>query len=418
MAIERRTLLMGAVAGVAAGVMMALPKAATAATEGSLAPLPNRPAPISVKERTDRVRKAQALMRQHGFSAIVMEPGASMVYFSGIKWRRNERPTCVIIPAEGDIGVVTPFFEEPSVRETLEVPADVRTWLEHEDAMSVVAGWLRDHKSASGVVGFEETVRYFLIDGLTKALPSATVRNGAAVVRGCRLVKTPAEIALMQYATDITIAAYRYTIPRVEAGMRPEDINAIMNRAHVGYGGVSQFEDALIGEAAAYPHGSEKPQIVRPGEIVLMDCGCSVDGYQSDISRTFVFGSPSKRQREVWDQVKKGQAIAFEKAQIGVAAGDVDAAVRVYYQSLGYGPDYKLPGLSHRTGHGIGLDGHEPFNLVKNETSKLAPGMCFSDEPGLYIPGEFGVRLEDCFHMTEAGPKWFSTPSVSIEQPV
>ncbi len=415
MTVDRRMILSGALAGAAATMM---PATSDGATRPSLLPLPNRPPPISSTERLGRIRKAQSLMRQQGVSAVVLEPGASMVYFAGIHWRRNERPTCVIIPVEGEIGVVTPFFEEPSVRETLAVPAEVRTWLEHEDALATVAGWVRDRKLASGVIGIEETTRYFIVDGLMRNLPGAVIRNGAAVVRGCRLIKTPAEIALMQYATDVTIAAYRYTIPQIAAGMRPADISAIMNRAHEGFGGASEFEDALIGEAAAYPHGSEKPQIVRSGEIVLMDCGCSVEGYQSDISRTFVFGSPSKRQREIWSQVQKGQQLAFASAQIGVAAGDIDAAVRSYYQSLGYGPEYKLPGLSHRTGHGIGLDGHEPFNLVKNEVSKLEPGMCFSDEPGLYLPGEFGVRLEDCFHMTETGPKWFSTPSVSIEQPV
>ena len=399
MTIDRRMVLSGVLVGAAA---TSLPTMRKSSAQAALAPLPNRSPPISRDERLGRIGNAQALMRQLGFSAILLEPCASMVYFSGIHWRRSERPTCVIIPAEGEIGVVTPFFEEPSVRETLSFPADVRTWLEHEDALAVVAGWLRERKLASGPVGIEETTRYFIVDGLMRKLPGIAVRNGAPVVRGCRLIKTPAEIALMQYATDITIAAYRHTIPQVVAGMRPADISAIMKAAHEDFGAVSEFEDALIGEAAAYPHGSDQPQIVRQGEIVLMDCGCSVEGYQSDISRTFVFGAPTKRQREVWGQVQRGQQIAFGKAQIGTTAGDVDAAVRTYYQSLGYGPEYRLPGLSHRTGHGIGLDGHEPFNLVKNETSRLEPGMCFSDEPGLYLPGEFGVRLEDCFHMTEA----------------
>jgi Xaa-Pro dipeptidase len=179
-----------------------------------------------------------------------------------------------------------------------------------------------------------------------------------------------------------------------------------------------EFALILLGEAAAYPHGSGKPQAVKAGEVVLMDCGCNVEGYQSDVSRTFVFGEPTPKQRKVWNEVRRGQQIAFEAARLGAACGSVDDAVRGYYAGLGYGPDYKLPGLSHRTGHGIGLDGHEPVNLVRGETTRLAPGMCFSDEPGLYLPGEFGVRLEDCFHMTEAGPKWFSPPSRSIEEPV
>jgi Xaa-Pro dipeptidase len=195
------------------------------------------------------------------------------------------------------------------------------------------------------------------------------------------------------------------------------DISELMNRATRTLGGEVEFNLILLGEAAAYPHGSGKPQMVREGEVVLMDCGCTVEGYQSDISRTFVFGQASARQRTVWDQVHKGQEIAFAAAKLGAPAGSVDDAVRGYYESLGYGPRYKLPGLSHRTGHGIGLDGHEPVNLVHGEMMRLAPGMCFSDEPGIYIPGEFGVRLEDCFHMTETGPKWFSVPPPSLDKP-
>jgi Xaa-Pro dipeptidase len=356
-------------------------------------------------------------MRKQGMSALLIEPGSSLIYFTGIRWSRSERLTCAIIPAEGAIGVVTPFFEEPSVRETLAVPAEVRTWQEHEDPLALVAGWLRDRK-AGAVVGIEETNRFFIPDGLKKSLPSGKLVNAAAVVRGCRMIKSPAEIALMQRASDITMAAYRYTIPRIEAGMRPGDIGAIMNRATSVLGGDPEFALILLGEAAAYPHGSGKPQAVKPGEVVLMDCGCTVRGYQSDISRTFVFGEPTPKERQVWSQVQKGQQIAFEAAKVGAAAGSVDDAARGYYVSLGYGPDYKLPGLSHRTGHGIGLDGHEPVNLVKGEMTRLAPGMCFSDEPGLYLPGEFGVRLEDCFHMTEQGPVWFSQPSKSLEEPV
>jgi Xaa-Pro dipeptidase len=199
--------------------------------------------------------------------------------------------------------------------------------------------------------------------------------------------------------------------------MTPGEIGAIMNGATQSLGGSPEFALILLGEAAAYPHGSGKPQRVRDGEVVLMDCGCTVEGYQSDVSRTFVFGEPSAEQRRVWGQVHRGQQIAFETARVGVPAGTVDDAVRRQYEAWGYGPRYKLPGTSHRTGHGIGLDGHEPANLVHGETTRLAPGMCFSDEPGIYIPGKFGIRLEDCFHMTAAGPRWFSEPPPSIDRP-
>ena len=408
---RRKLLALGAAFGFTAGAGLAR------AAPPELQRLEGVRAFIGPDERLARIAKAQGLMRKLGFSALLVEPGSSLVYFTGVHWSRSERLTCAIIPAEGPIGVVTPFFEEPSVRETLAVPAEVRTWQEHEDPLALVAGWLRDRK-AGAVVGIEETNRFFIPDGLKRNLPGATLKNAAAVVRGCRMIKSPAEIALMQRASDITMAAYRYTIPRIEAGMRPADIGAIMNRATVALGGDPEFALILLGEAASYPHGSGKPQAVTAGEVVLMDCGCTVAGYQSDISRTLVFGEPTAKQRLVWSQVQRGQQIAFAAAKVGAAAGSVDDAARSYYVSLGYGPDYKLPGLSHRTGHGIGLDGHEPVNLVKGEMTKLAPGMCFSDEPGLYLPGEFGVRLEDCFHMTEAGPVWFSQPSKSIEAPV
>lgn len=383
-----------------------------------LSPLPNPPAPIGREERAARIAKAQKLMRELGFGALLVEPGSSLIYFTGVRWSRSERLTCALIPANGEVCIVTPFFEEPSVRESLGIAAQVRTWQEHEDPTALVAGWLKERKLGSAVVGIEETNRYFIVDGLKKNLPSAVLKNGAPVVRGCRMIKTAPEIALMQRASDITMAAYRHTIPKIEAGMTPRDIGAIMNRATAALGGEPEFALVLLGEASAYPHGSGKPQVVKPGEVVLMDCGCTFRGYQSDISRTFVFGEATVRQRKVWNEVKRGQEIAFEAARLGVSAGSVDDAARNYYVGLGYGPDYKLPGLSHRTGHGIGMDGHEPVNLVRGETTKLAPGMCFSDEPGIYIPGEFGVRLEDCFHMTEQGPKWFSQPSASLEKPV
>jgi Xaa-Pro dipeptidase len=231
------------------------------------------------------------------------------------------------------------------------------------------------------------------------------------------MVKSDHEIALMQRASDITMAAYRYTHPRIERGMDPARIGAIMDGATRALGGSPEFSLILLGEAAAYPHGSGQPQQVRDGEVVLMDCGCTVEGYQSDISRTFVYGAASAEQRRVWDQVHQGQAAAFAAARIGAPAGSVDDAVRALYESWGYGPGYRLPGLSHRTGHGIGLDGHEPVNLVHGETTPLAAGMCFSDEPGLYLPGRFGIRLEDCFHMTPEGPRWFTTPPPSIDDP-
>ncbi|RYD53830.1 MAG: aminopeptidase P family protein [Sphingomonadales bacterium] len=373
--------------------------------------------PIGPEERKARIARAQSLMKANGIGAVLIEPGSSLIYFTGVRWGRSERLTCVVIPVEGEPCIVTPFFEEPSVRESLAIPAEVRVWQEDEDPLKVVAGFLKDRKLGNRPVGIEETNRYFIVDGLQKALPSAKIVSGNPVVRGCRMIKTAPEIALMQLASDVTLAAYRWTHSQIKAGMSPRDIAALMSAATAKLGGTNAWNLILLGEAAAYPHGSGKPQKVVPGEVVLMDCGCSVQGYQSDISRSFVFGEASAHQRKVWDQVARGQQVAIEAAQLGKPAGSVDDAVRRYYVAEGYGPDYKLPGLSHRTGHGIGMDGHEPVNLVRGEKTLLAPGMCFSNEPGIYIPGSFGIRLEDCFHMTESGPKWFSVPPKSIDAP-
>lgn len=374
--------------------------------------------PITTEERLARIARAQTLMKAAGIGAVLIEPGSSLLYFTAVRWGRSERLTAAILPVKGEPCIVTPFFEEPSVRESLGVPAEVRVWQEDADPLAVVTGFLKDRKLTGRPIGIEETVRFFAVDGLKRALPDAKIVSANPVVRGCRMIKTPREIALMQLATDVTIAAYRWTHPRIEAGMTPQDIAALMSAATRKLGGSNEWNLILLGEAAAYPHGTRKPQKVAPGEVVLMDCGCSVQGYQSDVSRSFVFGTPSAEQRKVWDQVARGQQIALEAARLGAPAGQVDDAVRRYYTSLGYGPDYKLPGLSHRTGHGIGMDGHEPVNLVRGEKTPLAPGMCFSNEPGIYIPGSFGIRLEDCFHMTEAGPKWFSEPPKSIDAPM
>ncbi|MES2442439.1 MAG: Xaa-Pro peptidase family protein [Pseudomonadota bacterium] len=413
---SRRTMLRAT----AALPLLAMPGLARAA-EPDLAELQSLTAhaqPIGAAERRSRLACAQALMKANGIGAVLIEPGSSLIYFTGVRWWRSERLTCAVLPVEGDPCIVTPFFEEPSVRESLGVPAEVRVWQEDQDPLAVVAGFLKDRKLANRPVGIEETNRYFIVANLQRALPGVKIVPANPVVRGCRMIKTAPEIALMQLAADVTLAAYRWAVPRIEAGMTPAQIGAMMNAATEKLGGEPEFALILLGEAAAYPHGSGKPQKVVPGEVVLMDCGCTVQGYQSDISRTLVHGAASAAQRKVWDQVRHGQAVAFEAAQRGVPAGHVDDAVRRYYVSQGYGPDYKLPGLSHRTGHGIGMDGHEPVNLVRGEATPLAAGMCFSNEPGIYIPGSFGVRLEDCFHMTEAGPKWFSVPPSSIDAPL
>jgi Xaa-Pro dipeptidase len=372
---------------------------------------------IDAAERAGRIARAQALMANAGMAAIIVEPGASLDYFTGVQWWRSERVTAAIIPASGEPIIVTPFFEEPSIRQSLGIPAGVRVWQEDEDPLALLAAGLTERGAAKAKIGIEESVRFFISDGLATRLPGARMVSANAVVRACRLVKTPAEIALMQAANDVMLAALRWTHPRIKAGMKPADIAALIDSAVTALGGKSTGSGVLLGEASAYPHGSRNPQQVRTSEVVLLDCTCEVGGYAADISRSFVFGRAPDEVRRVWDVVAQGQQVAQAAATPGTPAGQVDDAVRRFYESRGFGPRYQLPGLSHRTGHGIGMDVHEPVNLVHGETTPLAPGMCFSNEPGLYLPGRFGIRLEDCFHMTESGPQWFTQPSRSLEAP-
>lgn len=383
----------------------------------ALSPILDDVSAIGVDERLARVENAKRLMAEHNLDAIILEPGSAMDYFTGISWWRSERLTAVIIPRVGEIGVVTPHFEEPSVRESMSFGDDVRPWHEHENPFDKVAGILADRGITSGKIGVEKTVRYFVVDGLQQAMPNMEVTSATPVTLGCRMHKSVQEISLMQKANDITLAAYKHVHSQIKLGMTPSDIGAMMHSAQRALGGSDTWALILLGEASAYPHGSGQPQMVRENQVVLMDCGCSVHGYQSDISRTFTFGTPTQHQRDVWNLVKQGQEIVMETAQIGTPAGHVDDAVRKLYEAHGYGPDYKTPGLSHRTGHGIGMDGHEMINFVRGEKTPLAAGMCLSNEPGLYIYGSFGIRLEDCLYMTDSGPKLFTQLSPSIDQP-
>ena len=412
--IHRRNFLAGAGA-LTAALTLPIDRVFAAAAE-ALKPVP-LPPPISQAERLQRIAKARQLMQRNGIGSIVVESGSSLDYLTGVQWHRSERLTAAVIPATGDPIIVTPFFESPSVRQTLAIPAEIRTWNEDEEPLKLVADFLRERGVAGAPVGFEETDRYFIVDRLQQQLPGVKAVSANPVVRALRLIKSPAELALMQTANDITLKAMRHAGERARLGMTPADFGAAIDAATTTLGGSPEFALVLIDEASALPHGSNKPQLVKRGSTVLFDCGCTVHGYQSDISRTFVFGTPSADQRKVWNQVHEGQQIAIRAAKIGAPAGSVDDAVRAAYESWGYGPGYKLPGMSHRTGHGIGMDGHEPAYLVHGDTTPLAPGMCFSDEPGIYIPGKFGIRLEDCWHMTESGPKFFSNPPPSIDRP-
>jgi Xaa-Pro dipeptidase len=381
-----------------------------------LRPLAGKVAPISDDERRARIEKAQRLMAENRLDAIYLESGSSMFYYTGVRWGQSERMFALVIPARGELAWVVPKFEEMRARELIRFGTDIRTWEEDESPYRRVAQIFKERGTRAGRVGIEERVRFFLFDGIRKEAPQLEYVSADPVTVGCRVIKSPAEIALLQRANDITLAAFKAAAATLKEGMTQYEFAANVSAAHRALGSTGS---ALIGfgKYTAFPHGSIQPQQLKEGDVVLMDGGCSVEGYQSDITRTFVFGKPTQRQRDVWNLERKAQDVALAAAQVGATCESVDAAARKVITDAGFGPDYKVPGLPHRTSHGIGLDGHEWTNFVRGNKTKLQPGMCFSDEPMIAIYGEFGVRLEDCLYITEAGAKMFTAQSPSIDQP-
>jgi Xaa-Pro dipeptidase len=372
--------------------------------------------PITDDERRARIEKAQKLMVENRIDAVYLESGSSLFYYTGVKWGNSERMFGAVIPARGEIAWITPKFEEERARELIRFGKDIRAWEEEESPYKVVAGIFKDRGIRAGRIGMEERVRFFLYDGIRQEAKHLEYTSADPVTVGCRVIKSPAEIALMQRANDITLAAFKAAAATLKEGMTQYDFGANVQDAFRALGSSG---GALIGfgKSTAFPHGSIQPQKLKEGDVVLMDGGCKVDGYESDITRTFVFGKPTARQREIWNLERKAQDAALAAAKVGATCESVDAAARKVITDAGFGPDYKTPGLPHRTGHGIGLDGHEWTNFVRGNKTKLAPGMCFSDEPMIAIYGEFGIRLEDCLYITEQGPKLFTPQSPSIDQP-
>jgi Xaa-Pro dipeptidase len=375
--------------------------------------------PISITERRARIEKAKMLMRSASIDALVLTGGTSMEYFTGIRWGTSERLLAAVIPVRGTAFLVTPKFEEERAMEQahagpLGADAQVYAWEEDENPYALIARGCRDRGMATATLGIEETVKFVFQDGIAKALPGGRLVTGTPISAGCRMVKDAHEIELMEHASKVTLAAYEAAYNALKDGMTQSQFQELVQAAHrkLGYEGSA---GAQVGEFSALPHGSAKPQIIREGSIVLIDGGCKVEGYCSDISRTFVIGSATQRMKDVFELELKAQTAALAAARPGVPAEAVDAAARKVISDGGFGPGYKY--FTHRVGHGMGMDGHEWPYLVKGNTMPLQPGMTFSDEPGIYIPGEFGIRLEDDMVITDTGARLLTPQSRSLERP-
>jgi len=368
--------------------------------------------PISVDERKARIARAEALMAEQGLDALVLDSGTSLVYFTGAEWGDSERFFGAVLTREADPAWVTPAFEKARALEQVRLGTDVRAWEEDESPYGLVAAILRDRKVGSGRVGIEETVPFAFVDGIAKAAPAARLVSATAVTAGCRMIKDAHELSLMRRANEITVRAHRAVFASVKEGTTQAEASRWCNEAHRRLG-MPGGALVLFGRDAAFPHGTTKPQPLRAGDVVLIDGGGRLHGYASDITRTGVFGAPpTERQRTIWDVVRRAQEAAFRAARPGVEAQSVDAAARKVIEEAGFGPGYRY--FTHRVGHGIGMDGHEWTYLVRGNETRLRPGMCFSDEPGIYIPGELGVRHEDVITITADGAenltRWSGTP--------
>ncbi len=380
----------------------------------SLSPLAN-PAPvITAQERARRMDRARELTAQMGADALLIGAGASLRYFTGVAWGATERLVAMLLPIKGDPIFICPAFELGSFEASLSIPAtDIRLWEEDESPSALVADALNGAKT----LAIDPALAFLFVDRIRQAAPGVSLVSGAAVVDGCRSIKSPAEIALMSQAMDITLEVHRRAARILHEGIRASEVIRFIDQAHRALGASTgnYFCAVQFGRSTAFPHGLPQDDVLRDGDLVLVDTGTLIDGYHSDITRTYAFGEVGDKIRRIWDIEKEAQAAAFAAVRPGESCESVDYAARAVLDRSGLGPDYRLPGLPHRTGHGIGLSIHEPAYLVRGDKTPLTPGMCFSNEPMIVVPDRFGVRLEDHFHVTETGAAWFTEPQPAID---
>lgn len=382
----------------------------------ALGPWPRPAAPVSRAEREARLATAQELLGTTVGDAILIGAGASLRYFTGVPWGASERLVAMLLPRSGRPIIVCPHFELGTLEADLAIGADVRLWEEDESPIELVAGGLRDF--GVGRLMIDPAMAFLFVDRLRRGAPSVELIDGSPVVDACRMIKSPAELALMQQAKSMTLEVQRRAARILREGITATEVRRFIDEAHRALGAAgSSFCIVQFGRSTAFPHGLPGESVLHEGDVVLIDTGCTIEGYNSDITRTYVFGRPDDEQRAIWELEREAQQAAFDAVAPGVPCEAVDAAARRVLEQAGLGPGYRLPGLPHRTGHGIGLSIHEPAYLVRGDRTPLAPGMCFSNEPMIVVPERFGIRLEDHFHVTESGAAWFTPPSRTIEAP-
>lgn len=375
------------------------------------------PAPaITREEREARLEKARRLMREAGADALLIGAGASLRFFAGITWGASERLVAMLLTASGDPILIAPRFEEGSLDAETQIAVRPQFWEEDDSPSALVAAALRD--AGASRLAVDPAMAFVLVDRIRRAAPSLDVIDGSPIVDGCRMYKSPAELALMQQAKDMTLEVQRRAAAILHEGIKASEVRRFIEEAHRALGAPGNtFCIVQFGRSTAFPHGLPGDQALAEGDVVLIDTGCAVHGYNSDITRTYVFGQPNDEQRAIWTLEQEAQQAAFDAARPDLPCEAVDAAARTVLEREGLGPGYRLPGLPHRTGHGIGLSIHEAAYLVRGDRTPLATGMCFSNEPMIVLPDRFGVRLEDHFYMADDGPRWFTLPSPSIDRP-
>lgn len=375
--------------------------------------------PIQKEEFQQRIEKASTLMKAQNIAAVYLHAGTNLFYFTGTKWNGSERMVGALVLPNKEVHYIAPQFEEGTILDFMGVKGEVHCWEEHESPYELFVTLLEEKNIKTGVIGIDESTPFFITNGISEYASAYQLINAKEITAGCRMIKSDTEIAIMQAAMDITMEVQKAAARIMRVGISSKEVVDFIHQAHIKYGipSGSYFCIVLFGVDSSFPHGVKTPKNLEKNEIVLVDTGCVLHDYISDITRTYVYGEINEEQRNIWNLEKETQQAAFNAAQLGSTCASIDIASRKVLEANGLGPDYKLPGLPHRTGHGIGLDIHEWPYIVRNDKTILTSGMCFSNEPMICVPNKFGIRLEDHIYMTENGPKWFTEPAYTIEDP-